>query len=594
MLSSAHGKFHEGSPLPPAVQRYHWGDSDMMPLEYYQEINSDHPAAKIKERFEQVMVDKIYTAQYGNRAMKVYQDDAYGRGRWFRRLAHTALDELSHPSRLGQVLKEWAEFKETGQVSHDTVFGENDSRLDVSESTRSTIAYDHEPFETFQRRVAVLGEDLGVGFDEVERMRGGSFNRVVPVTLRAAPETASWNNLTKAIIRIPRVWDGDLAKLPANKHGRTCKCDAHPERKELAGETGEHQAEVIASVVDDTVKEHASDEIMVDTKEPASSTDDLNPDDIPSVEEDNASDGSDTSDISDISDVSDISSRRSLSTEPYRWEILDEAMLYNMLEHAGIPAPRTLGFDVGRRNALKFPYSIQTRLSGVTWISVIDDIPLDSQLLLAEGLADIMARLQTVQFESSGRLMCDEQADTPLKLSLHSPIRAEVKEKLETWGCPQGVGSLMDKERAAPAQPVWDSLYDLLFHTVHDLLTRELQKVEPLGPVEQLVRMYFKLQDMIQDMDRIGWFSEADKSSSNSVLHHWDLEARNILIEQEESNPSSPWRITGVIDWDHPHALPAVLCMKPPIWLWNASDDADLPKDIAEYYDNDFDWMPLE
>jgi hypothetical protein len=148
MLSSAHGKFHEGSPLPPAVQRYHWGDSDMMPLEYYQEINSDHPAAKIKERFEQVMVDKIYTAQYGNRAMKVYQDDAYGRGRWFRRLAHTALDELSHPSRLGQVLKEWAEFKETGQVSHDTVFGENDSRLDVSESTRSTIAYDHEPFAT--------------------------------------------------------------------------------------------------------------------------------------------------------------------------------------------------------------------------------------------------------------------------------------------------------------------------------------------------------------------------------------------------------------------------------------------------------------
>jgi hypothetical protein len=312
------------------------------------------------------------------------------------------------------------------------------------------------------------------------------------------------------------------------------------------------------------------------------------------VEEDNASDGSDTSDISDISDVSDISSRRSLSTEPYRWEILDEAMLYNMLEDAGIPAPRTLGFDVGRRNALKFPYSIQTRLSGVTWISVIDDIPLDSQLLLAEGLADIMARLQTVQFESSGRLMCDEQADTPLKLSLHSPIRAEVKEKLETWGFPQGVGSLMDKERAAPAQPVWDSLYDLLFHTVHDLVTRELQKVEPLGPVEQLVRMYFKLQDMIQDMDRIGWFSEADKSSSNSVLHHWDLEARNILIEQEESNPSSPWRITGVIDWDHPHALPAVLCMKPPIWLWDASDDADLPEDVAEYYDNDFDWMPLE
>jgi hypothetical protein len=120
----------------------------------------------------------------------------------------------------------------TLQLSHDTVFGEDDSHSDASDSTSPTIAYDHEPFKTFQRRVAVLGEDLGVGFDEVERMRGGSFNRVVPVTLRTASETASWNHLTKAIIRIPRVWDGDLAKLPANKHGRTCKCDAHPERKE--------------------------------------------------------------------------------------------------------------------------------------------------------------------------------------------------------------------------------------------------------------------------------------------------------------------------------------------------------------------------
>jgi hypothetical protein len=464
------------------------------------------------------------------------------------------------------VLKEWAEFKETGQVSHDTVFGENDSRLDVSESTRSTIAYDHEPFETFQRRVAVLGEDLGVGFDEVERMRGGSFNRVVPVTLRAAPETASWNNLTKAIIRIPRVW---ATHIPSVRNW-SAKQESTKQRSLLRSPMtlSKNMLQMRSWLIPKNQRHPPTISIR---------------DDIPSVEEDNASDGSDTSDISDISDVSDISSRRSLSTEPYRWEILDEAMLYNMLEDAGIPAPRTLGFDVGRRNALKFPYSIQTRLSGVTWISVIDDIPLDSQLLLAEGLADIMARLQTVQFESSGRLMCDEQADTPLKLSLHSPIRAEVKEKLETWGFPQGVGSLMDKERAAPAQPVWDSLYDLLFHTVHDLLTRELQKVEPLGPVEQLVRMYFKLQDMIQDMDRIGWFSEADKSSSNSVLHHWDLEARNILIEQEESNPSSPWRITGVIDWDHPHALPAVLCMKPPIWLWDASDDAHLPKDVAEY-----------
>ncbi|KEQ72645.1 hypothetical protein M436DRAFT_73581 [Aureobasidium namibiae CBS 147.97] len=532
-------KFHDGSSLPDAIRKYHDGDSDMIPLEYYQEASSDPLTARIKERFEQVMLEKIYTPQYGSRAMEVYQDDVYGRGRWLRRLASLGLVAWPDPRKLKQVLREWAEFKQTGQVSHDTVFGEDDdSDSDASGSSSSTYAYDHEPFETFQHKISTLGQDLGVGFNEVEHMRGGSFNRVVPVTLGVAPETASWETSTKAIIRIPRVWDGDLAKLPADKHGRTCKCDAHPKSKE-------HEA-------------------------------------------------SDSSDVSDNdSDVSDISSRRSLSKEPFRWEILDEAVLYNLLEDVGIPAPRILAFDVGRRNALKFPYSIQTRLPGVTWISVIDDVPLKSQLLLADELTGIMARLQEVQFESSGRLQCDQKFDTPLQLSLASSSR-EIKEKLKIWGFPKETGALMDSERTSPCQAVESSLYELLSFSVQDLLSRELQKVEPEGPSELLVRMYFKLEDILQDMDHIGWFSDADKAPSKSVLHHWDLEARNILVEQADSDSSSPWRITGVIDWDSPHALPPVLTMKPPIWLWDASDDAELPEDVQAYYDNDFDWMPLE
>lgn len=578
LYTRAGRKFHDGSSLPDAIRAYQDGDSDMIPLEYYQDASSDPLTAQIKERFEQVMVRKIYTPRYGSRATEVYHDDVYGRGRWLRRLANLVMVAWPNRKKLKQVLKEWAEFKQTGQVSHDTVFGEDsDSDSDASGSSSSTYVYDHEPFETFQHKIATLGQDLGVGFNEIEHMRGGSFNRVVPVTLGVAPETAPWKDSTKAIIRIPRVWDGDLTKIPANKHGRTCKCDAHPERKVDLTEGENDKPES-----DDVIAIDSQEEPRKDENETISSG-------KLSAEEDGTSDISD-----DDSDVSDISSRRSLSKEPYRWEILDEAVLYDLLEDSGISAPRTLAFDISRENVLKLPYSIQTRLPGVTWIKVIDDIPLDSQLLLAEGLAEIMARLQTIQFDSFGRLMCDEQADTPLKLSLHTPIRAELKEKLETWGFPQGVGPLMGKVRAAPAQPVWDSLYDLLFYTIQDLLDRELQKVEPAGPSEQLVRMYFKLQDMIQDMDHIGWFSEADKAPSKSVLHHWDLEARNILIDRADSSSSSPWRITGVIDWDNPHALPPVLTMKPPIWLWDASDDSELPKDVQEYYDNDFDWMPLE
>ncbi|KAG9566867.1 hypothetical protein KCU71_g691, partial [Aureobasidium melanogenum] len=476
------------------------------------------------------------------------------------------------------------------QVAHD----EEKDDDSLSDSSNSTVVYDHEPFETFQHKVSALSTDLGVVFDDIEHMSGGSYNRVVPVTLHNPPEAASWTDGTKAIIRIPRVWDGDLTKIPASEHGRTCKCDAHPDRNEADDERDEDELGTPTSGTDETSKHVSSTEALTESKETEPSTDDPASAKDLSGEDDEASDGSDISDVSDTSDISDISSRRSLSKEPFQWEILDETVLYNMLEDAGIPGPRILAYDVGRHNALKFPYSIQTRLPGVTWISVIQDMPLESQLLLAQDLADVMARLQTVQFESSGRLQCNQKLDTPLQLSIGSSSRAEVKEKLEIWGFPKEIGALMDSERTSPCQPVWSSLYDLLFFTVHDLLTRELQKVQPRGPSEQLARMYFKLQDIIQDMDRIGWFSEADKAPSKSVLHHWDLEARNIMIEQTGDDFSSPWRISGVIDWDNPHALPAVLTMKPPVWLWDASDDAELPEAVQEYYNNDFDWMPLE
>ena len=62
------------------------------------------------------------------------------------------------------------------------------------------------------------------------------------------------------------------------------------------------------------------------------------------------------------------------------------------------------------------------------------------------------------------------------------------------------------------------------------------------------------------------------------VLHHWDLEARNIMVEQSDGI----WRICGIIDWDDALALPRPLARKPPAWIW----DFD-PEGFTGYLDND-------
>ncbi|CAD0086331.1 unnamed protein product [Aureobasidium vineae] len=295
--------FSDDDLLPETVWKYYFMDYDMMPLEYYKEINPDHltvEGAKIKERFEQVIVDKIYTPRYGARAMEFYQDDTYGRGRWLRRVwrfANEGMFDNSHYRRLGQVLKEWDEFKETGQVSHRTVFGEEDDSR--SNATDSTTAYDHEPFETFQHRVSTLGSDLDVIFDDIKHMRGGSFNRVVPVTLRNPPETASWIDRMKAIIRIPRVWDGDLTKVPADEHGRTCKCDAHPDRQVVVSGGHESESGSTSSTAEETSEDLPTVERSVGTEETDSFPNDQTPDKDSSSEDDD----DDASDVGDLPSI---------------------------------------------------------------------------------------------------------------------------------------------------------------------------------------------------------------------------------------------------------------------------------------------------
>ena len=68
--------------------------------------------------------------------------------------------------------------------------------IDLVGST-STVEHDHEPYDTFQEKALALARLLlgDSGFVAVERMRGGSFNRVIGINV---------NNQPKYVLRIPR------------------------------------------------------------------------------------------------------------------------------------------------------------------------------------------------------------------------------------------------------------------------------------------------------------------------------------------------------------------------------------------------------
>lgn len=102
--------------LPQEVLNCFGRDNEHMPLACYEDLNSDHlteDGLKIKELFENILIKGICEPQYGEKAAEIYQDHAYGRGRWIRRIWRFAFEGIAmsgYKWRLARLRKDWAAF----------------------------------------------------------------------------------------------------------------------------------------------------------------------------------------------------------------------------------------------------------------------------------------------------------------------------------------------------------------------------------------------------------------------------------------------------------------------------------------------------
>jgi hypothetical protein len=107
-------------------------------------------------------------------------------------------------------------------------------------------------------------------------------------------------------------------------------------------------------------------------------------------------------------------------------EEIDEAAVLSLLVRSGIKVPNVLACDTTRKNALNYPYLLQTRLSGTILWKVWDDMSVDDRINIAGEVAELLVKLDTVRFLVSGRLSYDETSKTaklPLILWLPQTFR---------------------------------------------------------------------------------------------------------------------------------------------------------------------------
>jgi hypothetical protein len=269
---------------------------------------------------------------------------------------------------------------------------------------------------------------------------------------------------------------------------------------------------------------------------------------------------------------------------------VDDATVLELAATCGLQVPKMIAFDTTSGNALGLPYSLQLRLPGVPLSSVLEAIPMLSTADIASEAAEMLVRLRGVRFPAFGLPCQDKNAHLQGKLQLDLSGRSGEERKATLYGFPKESGGLKSHNRNRPTLPVASSLYALLKAAIDNkFLSPEQKNIG--GDEETDTLAHEKLGSMLDQMKAMGWFETEEIPTTDSILHHLDLECNRMFVEQRDD---SSWHITGILGWENSGAcVSPVLTQTPLAWLWDRIDMEKLPQKVLNCFGRDNDYMPL-
>ncbi|KAF2858904.1 hypothetical protein K470DRAFT_288844 [Piedraia hortae CBS 480.64] len=234
-------------------------------------------------------------------------------------------------------------------------------------------------------------------------------------------------------------------------------------------------------------------------------------------------------------------------------EVQDQVAVLQLLERRKIPAPKLLAFDAGRENPLYCRYIFAEFSYGICLQSIFDNMTLPERLNVVDGLLEFLLAAEGVTFTRPGTLCASRQPDMATKGSCFFDTKLpELQVEIEAFQTSQDVQ---------------------LADSLADLMSRMLKAKVEGKEVWSGNRLLEKVYNISIKMKEHGVFDiphKASVSTSCSILHHWDMFPRNILVMRPNSDQG--WKVDMVIDWDNVRAVPAVLTRRPPYWLWDRTD----------------------
>ena len=235
-----------------------------------------------------------------------------------------------------------------------------------------------------------------------------------------------------------------------------------------------------------------------------------------------------------------------------------------------LPVPLVKAYSATPDNVLEKPYTIQTRLAGESLNHVYGKLNWAEKRDIANQYIDLQVKLESLRFHTAGTFKASTtmpgSANDFLDTSAPSVHAFDGDRDDNHFDGDDWMGKSLEATRIISDRAGPD--LNLLLKSMIDKWIKEELKVEETSYASDLLPLFTKLLAMLEDMKREGFFEDQPLPI---VLHHWDLEDRNIMAAQIEG----VWKITGIIDWDAAIAVPLPLARQPPVWLWNWSDTAE-------------------
>ncbi|KAI4090970.1 MAG: hypothetical protein LQ339_008217 [Xanthoria mediterranea] len=245
--------------------------------------------------------------------------------------------------------------------------------------------------------------------------------------------------------------------------------------------------------------------------------------------------------------------------------INDAALLGHLADQ--LPVPRVVAYSATKDNVLGEPYTLQTCLPGERLNNIFEKLDHEGKLTVIDQYVELIAKLEAITLPSAGTFAAS--ALEPNSTNEYCPLAAPEIE----FFCKGDEEFILDP--TTEANRAGPDMKALLASHIDGWIEKERKHCEECHEESIEIPLYEKMKGILEALDTDGTFHQPQ----SIVLHHWDLEPRNVMV----TPTSEGYKITGIIDWDDALALPRTLARRAPDWIWDFEKEG-----FTGYMDTDF------